>query len=947
MAGSNDENPPPPQTPTQQAPHTVSTIKLLILKKCEYDIWAMKMEHYLSHTDYPIWEVIQKGNGLVSVSTDTNKVIKVLPPKTAKEILARERERKARSTLLMALPEDHLAKFHKMTDAKDMWDAIKSTFSGNDESKKMQKYILKAQQFEGVSTEDAKDHYSTNDVSTAYDVSTSSGYNSQRENSSSYTDDLMYSFFANQSSSPQLDYEDLEQLDEFDLEEMDLKCLMPRNQLALTRPWLSALTQGTLLESADQKEIKKAEKETEGTLDIEQKTIGGDLENRRNLKLYVETLESMPKLVVVEPKVVSQPKVWSDAPIIEEYKSDSDDEYDNPQRALKNKEIIDSGCSRHMTGNKAYLAEYQDYNGGPVAFRGSKGYITGKDSKIKEIIEFCGQTGDQDGESVKPELNIQNGDQRIKLQNAEVNKEANSCAVHKDNIDAGNSEMELDHAQDYFVLPISFFLYFNSQELRSKRNKEANDAAEALRKEFAQEAEDLLLQAGAARATMADFTNLECTVNVSPIPTSRIHSIHPTTQILRDPKSAVQTRSKVHKSSRAHAFKIFEALKDESWVDAMQEELMQFKIQEGYRKEGIDYDEDFALWHRIEAIRVSVDPKFLKKVLRVVKALYGFSPKLTEHGLVYMLEYMRIGIGTRANLRKRKLLEAWMQTTFGKDFSNRWILIDDSLLKHIWILMHHVNAMKHGYSKANKGQTERESEIGDGTALWRNLSAPSTLLPPFTETTPTTEEPAPMPHESHLQSVHSLRRDEGSVSLNELMALLVKRVKKLEKQVKIGKARRRTKIVISEDEAVKEDSSKQGRSLIEELDMDADFSLVPPHDAEIQEKISDDNEVLLEEEESTELMKEPTELVKIRSATAAERLVYIRRSAKKKKDKGKAIVIGDESVQKNPKEASARKKGLVMRSQLDYKNRFDDEKEKGCMKMLIMLNLLLKKKMIS
>ncbi|GKF52536.1 hypothetical protein Tco_0159446 [Tanacetum coccineum] len=43
------------------------------------------------------------------------------------------------------------------------------------------------------------------------------------ENSSSYIDELMYSFFANQSSGPQLDHEDLEQLDEFDLEEMDLK----------------------------------------------------------------------------------------------------------------------------------------------------------------------------------------------------------------------------------------------------------------------------------------------------------------------------------------------------------------------------------------------------------------------------------------------------------------------------------------------------------------------------------------------------------------------------------------------------------------------------------------------------------------------------------------------------------------------------------------------------
>ncbi|GKC34216.1 hypothetical protein Tco_1046600, partial [Tanacetum coccineum] len=58
---------------------------------------------------------------------------------------------------------------------------------------------------------------------------------------------------------------------------------------------------------------------------------------------------------------------------------------------------------------------------------------------------------------------------------------------------------------------------------------------------------------------------------------------------------------------------------------------------------------------------------------------------------------------------------------------------------------------------------------------------------------------------------------------------LAKRVKKLEKQVKTGKASRRTKIVLSEDEVVGVDSSQQGRSLIEELDMDAGISLVPPH----------------------------------------------------------------------------------------------------------------------
>ncbi|GKF34188.1 hypothetical protein Tco_0107388, partial [Tanacetum coccineum] len=176
----------------------------------EYDIWAMKMEHYLAHTDYPIWEIIQNGNGPISITTDTSGQIKVLPPRTAEEIVARERERKARTTLLMALPEDHLAKFHKMTDAKEMWDAIKSRFGGNDESKKMQKYVLK-QQFEGFSVSN------TEGLHKGYDRFQSLLSQLEIHGAGVSTED------ANQSSSPQLDHEDLEQMDEYDLEEMDLK----------------------------------------------------------------------------------------------------------------------------------------------------------------------------------------------------------------------------------------------------------------------------------------------------------------------------------------------------------------------------------------------------------------------------------------------------------------------------------------------------------------------------------------------------------------------------------------------------------------------------------------------------------------------------------------------------------------------------------------------------
>ncbi|GJU76965.1 ribonuclease H-like domain-containing protein [Tanacetum coccineum] len=1403
--------------------------------KGEYDIWAMKMEHYLAHTDYPIWEVIQRGNGPVSVSTDTNGVIKVLPPKTTEEILARERERKARTTLLMALLVDHLAKFHKMTDAKETWEAIKSRFGGNDESKKMQKYILK-QQFEGFSVSNSEglhkgydrslpsawsqvslimrtkpgvdslsfdDLYNnlrifesdvkgstassssihnvtfvskntsiTNEVSNAYDASSSSGHNPQREGSSSYGDEFTYSFFANQSSGPQLDHEDLEQLDEFDLEEMDLKWQVAIISMRLKKfykktgrklqfdakesvgfdktkntenkarengrrsgkqeepkalvtldgdgvDWTSYsedeqenyalmaysnscsdtkekirfmkinLDDKTDVLTYHKKLLAEAEKEKEelkakvekwhnsskslnillnsqmsardkaglgygeqmnkGVLSYENEVFGSlfysrssDIKDSPVNDRYAEgmhaqskpsesdakssdfnscesnsseeTNESIPKPVANEPKAVSDPKVWSDASIIEEYESDSDDEHvslptkeqetpsfafintvklvktprqtvkeqntcsqcpkpdkkgcsdlmskklglgygftkkacfvcgsfshlirdcdfhekrmakqaelnkrickgtgqrenrpvwnnvqrvnhqnqfvstavltktgriqvnsarasstnnvntarhnfnsqaiptnaarkvhtvkpivnnvrpktvfhkthspirrpfnrtttprtkfsnqkvntagvkavstvrgkreiaakpsagcnwrpkrhywnkvskynygSNSRKSLKNKGIVDSGCSRHMTGNKAYLAKYQDYNGGPVAFGGSKGYITGKgkiktgkldfedvcfmkelqhfnlffvsqmcdkknkvlftdteylvlspdfklpdenqvllrvprqnnmysfnlekivpsgglscliakatvEFKNRDFIEFCGSKGikreysnartpQQNGvaerknrtlieaartmladsflpntfwaEAVSTACYVLNrvlvtkpqnktpyelitgkipiisyirpfgchvtilntidhlgkfdgksdegflvgyslNSKAFRVYNLETKrveenlhitflenkpnvagkgpnwlfdldyltdsmnyqpvrsenqankhagpKEANHSAGTQDNIDAGNSEMEAESAQDYFVLPIwsSYTSTVKSSEAKNegekstkntdlktnekpvdqedqafldelerlkRQEKEANDAAEALRKEFAQDTEDLLLQAGAARASstntvntastpvstaspsgglsytdltntdqddsqipaledsydnpndgiftnasyddegvVADFTNLETIVNVSPIPTSRIHSIHPSTQILGDPKSAVQTRSKVNKSSGAYAFvsyiqkqrrnnhkdfqhclfacflsqiepkKISKALKDESWVDAMQEELLQ--------EEGIDYDEVFAPVARIEAIRI-------------------------------------------------------------------------------------------------------------------------------------------------------------------------------------------------------------------------------------------------------------------------------------------------------------------------------------------------------
>ncbi|GJT90994.1 putative ribonuclease H-like domain-containing protein [Tanacetum coccineum] len=101
-----------------------------------------------------------------------------------------------------------------------------------------------------------------------------------------------------------------------------------------------------------------------------------------------------------------------------------------------------------------------------------------------------------------------------------------------------------------------------------------------------------------------NFNNMDNTITVSPIPTLRIHKDHP--------KRTNSRRSYISSSNKREDSKGFfsttslkkpktisQALQDESWVEAMQEELLQFKLQ---KEEGIDYDEVFAPVARIEAI---------------------------------------------------------------------------------------------------------------------------------------------------------------------------------------------------------------------------------------------------------------------------------------------------------------------------------------------------------
>ncbi|GKB65254.1 hypothetical protein Tco_0921440 [Tanacetum coccineum] len=105
-------------------------------------------------------------------------------------------------------------------------------------------------------------------------------------------------------------------------------------------------------------------------------------------------------------------------------------------------------------------------------------------------------------------------------------KEANHSAGTPDNIDAGNSKMKAELAQEYFVLPLwsSCTSTVKSSEAKNGDEKLNGDTAEALRKEFVQCTEDLLLQAGDARATSTNIVNTVSTPISTAIPSRVFNS---------------------------------------------------------------------------------------------------------------------------------------------------------------------------------------------------------------------------------------------------------------------------------------------------------------------------------------------------------------------------------------------------------------------------------------
>nr|GEU70091.1 ribonuclease H-like domain-containing protein [Tanacetum cinerariifolium] len=206
----------------------------------------------------------------------------------------------------------------------------------------------------------------------------------------------------------------------------------------------------------------------------------------------------------------------------------------------------------HMIGNMSYLSDFEKLNGGYVAFGGNLkgGKISGK-GKIK--------TGKFDFDDVyivkELKFNLFSVSQMYDKKNIVLFTDT-ECLVLLPEFKLPDENQNTDDDTAIGGEKPEFKVYVSLSSSAQTKKHADKTKIEAKGKNVSAE---------------ADFTNLETTITVRPIPTTKVHKDHPVTQIIGDLSSATQTKKE---PKRVH-----QALKDPSWIKAMQEELLQFKMQ--------------------------------------------------------------------------------------------------------------------------------------------------------------------------------------------------------------------------------------------------------------------------------------------------------------------------------------------------------------------------------
>ncbi|GKD66398.1 hypothetical protein Tco_1308506 [Tanacetum coccineum] len=114
----------------QDSAHMVDASKVPMFKLGEYEIWRVRIEQYIKMTDYALWEVIKNGVTLPKTKI-MERVMTEMPITTTEEKAQRRLEVKARSTLMIGIPNEHQLKFNSIKDAKKLLEAVEKRFGGN------------------------------------------------------------------------------------------------------------------------------------------------------------------------------------------------------------------------------------------------------------------------------------------------------------------------------------------------------------------------------------------------------------------------------------------------------------------------------------------------------------------------------------------------------------------------------------------------------------------------------------------------------------------------------------------------------------------------------------------------------------------------------------------------------------------------------------------------
>ncbi|GJZ71866.1 hypothetical protein Tco_0635717 [Tanacetum coccineum] len=335
---------------------STQTIKLPILQPGEYDLWKMRMEQYLQCIDYTLWEIVENGNAPIVTKTVDGKE-NVIPPTSVEE----KAELKARSTLLMALLNEHQLKFNSYKDAKTL---IQLEW--------MEKLTLRRHRSEVLENSVTKEWYIG-----------------------------------------------------------ILSCGVNKTRIKT----LSLGPMKNVINNAYSTARRPFNKITSANNSKRVNTVNDKNVNAARPNVVVNT--ARPKAVLSAVKGNKGNAVKASACWVWRPKHKVLD-HGNPQQDLKYKGVIESGCSRHMTGNRSYLTDYEEIDGGFVAFGGNSkgGKITGKGNGPNWLFDIDALTNSMNYKPVVAE-NQSNGNAGTK-----------ACD------DAGKTRMETIPGKDYILLPL-------------------------------------------------------------------------------------------------------------------------------------------------------------------------------------------------------------------------------------------------------------------------------------------------------------------------------------------------------------------------------------------------------------------------------------------------------------------------------------------------------------